>query len=101
MNSNREDMENSGGFIKEFLDRDCEADAGLRARLEALLAAHDQPNELLSKPIFGEITPWPELASVPSTEFVNLVPTISFGPPDRRSFQLRSSQTDARKSPSE
>jgi hypothetical protein len=51
MNSNREDMENSGGFIKEFLDRECEAYAGLRAHLEALLAAHDQPNELLSKPI--------------------------------------------------
>jgi hypothetical protein len=51
MNSNREDMENAGGFIKEFLDRECEADAALRARLEALLAAHDQPNELLSKPI--------------------------------------------------
>jgi hypothetical protein len=101
MNSNRDDMENSGGFIKEFLDRECEADAALSARLEALLAAHDQPNELLSKPIFGEIKPWPKLASVPSTEVVNLVPTISFGPPDRRSFQLRSSQTDARKSPSE
>ena len=39
MNSNSDDMENSGGFIKEFLDRECEADAALRARLEALLAA--------------------------------------------------------------
>ena len=32
----------------EFLDRECRADATLRARLEALLAAHEQPDPLLA-----------------------------------------------------
>ena len=32
----------------EFLDRECRADATLRARLEALLAAHEQPDTLLA-----------------------------------------------------
>ena len=31
-----------------FLDAMCEGDAALRARLEALLAAHDQPNTVLA-----------------------------------------------------
>ncbi len=31
-----------------FLDRECGADAALRARLEALLAAHEQPETLLA-----------------------------------------------------
>ena len=32
----------------EFLDRECRGDAALRARLEALLAAHEQPDTLLA-----------------------------------------------------
>ncbi len=36
-----------------FLDAVCEGDAALRARLEALLAAHDQPDTLLMAPLEG------------------------------------------------
>ena len=33
-----------------WLDRECGEDKALRARLEALLAAHEQPDELLAAP---------------------------------------------------
>src|SRR6516225_3934909 len=34
-----------------FLDRECGADSALRARLDALLAAHDQPAAMLDEPV--------------------------------------------------
>jgi serine/threonine protein kinase len=34
-----------------FLDRECAGDADLRARLEALLAAHEQPDPVLDAPL--------------------------------------------------
>jgi eukaryotic-like serine/threonine-protein kinase len=39
-----------------FLDAICEGDAALRARLDALLAAHDQPDNLVSAPA-GAVRP--------------------------------------------
>ena len=53
MNPNREDLPFQLALTKPnderagFLDRECRNDAALRARLNALLAAHDQPDELL------------------------------------------------------
>src|SRR5262249_39331663 len=34
-----------------FLERECGGDTGLRQRLEALLAAHDQPQPVLDRPL--------------------------------------------------
>ncbi|MGE3817820.1 MAG: protein kinase [Isosphaeraceae bacterium] len=36
-----------------ILDRECSGDPDLRKRVEALLAAHDQPDSLFDRPIFG------------------------------------------------
>ena len=53
MNPNREELLFQLALTKpaderaEFLDRECRGDAALRARLDALLAAHEQPNTLL------------------------------------------------------
>ena len=55
MNPNREELLFQLALTKstseraEFLDRECGADKALRARLEALLAAHDAPDELSPK----------------------------------------------------
>jgi serine/threonine protein kinase len=52
MNSNREELlfgvalTKSGSEQVEFLDRECGDDKALRKRLDALLAAHDAPDEL-------------------------------------------------------
>jgi WD40 repeat protein/serine/threonine protein kinase len=56
MNTNREEAIFALALTKpateraEFLDRECGADQALRQRLEALLAAHDAPNELPPAP---------------------------------------------------
>ena len=53
MNPNREELLFQLALTKpaderaEFLDRECRGDAALRARLDALLAAHEQPDTLL------------------------------------------------------
>jgi hypothetical protein len=52
MNPNREELIFGLALTKPaneraaFLDRECAGDAALRQRLEALLAAHDEPDEL-------------------------------------------------------
>ena len=54
MNPNREELLFGLALTKPaaeralFLDRECGEDKDLRARLEALLAAHDQPETLLA-----------------------------------------------------
>jgi len=54
MNPNREELLFQLALTKPaaerdaWLDRECGEDKGLRARLEALLAAHDQPETLLA-----------------------------------------------------
>ena len=54
MNPNREELlfqlalTKSADERAEFLDRECRGDAALRARLEALLTAHEQPDTLLA-----------------------------------------------------
>jgi len=54
MNPTREELlfqlalTKSVGERAEWLDRECVSDAALRARLEALLAAHEQPDTLLA-----------------------------------------------------
>ena len=56
MNINREEvlfalaLEKPAEKRAAFLDATCEGDAALRARLEALLAAHEQPETLLTQP---------------------------------------------------
>ena len=53
MNPNREEvlfalaLTKPAGERPEFLDRECRSDSALRARLESLLAAHDQSDNLL------------------------------------------------------
>ena len=37
-----------------FLDRECDADADLRQRVEALLRAHEDPNSFLERPAVGQ-----------------------------------------------
>jgi hypothetical protein len=55
MNPNREELLFQLALLKpiaeraEFLDRECGDDAALQARIGALLAAHDEPDELLPK----------------------------------------------------
>lgn len=55
MNPNREELlfqlalTKLGDERADFLARECRNDAALRARLEALLAAHEQPDELLGE----------------------------------------------------
>src|SRR3989442_1024907 len=54
-----------------FLDRECAGDAALRARLDALLAAHEQPDPLLTTPSeSGRPTIKVELAEEPLAEDV-------------------------------
>ena len=54
-----------------FLERECAGDAALRARLDALLAAHEQPDPLLTTPSeSGRPTRKAELAEEPLTEDV-------------------------------
>jgi len=54
MNANREELLFQLALLKsaaersEFLDRECVANLALRQRLEALLAAHDEPESLLA-----------------------------------------------------
>ena len=54
MNPNREELlvqlalSKPAGKRAAWLDAECDGDAALRARLEALLAAHGQPDTLLA-----------------------------------------------------
>src|SRR5689334_21881723 len=53
-----------------FLDRECGADKVLRARLEALLAAHEQPEPVMDAAV-GQVKPTMELeASDPPDESI-------------------------------
>ncbi len=42
---------------RAFLDRECGADAGLRRRLDQLLAAHDHPESALDRPLAAATDP--------------------------------------------
>ena len=77
MNPNREELlfqlalTKSSDERAEFLERECRNDAALRARIAALLAAHDQPGELLATPTPGvKATIKLEFAEEPADEAV-------------------------------
>src|SRR5262245_46782160 len=49
-----EALEQPGDARDAFLDRECAADADLRAEVESLLAAHDEADGFLSRPAMDE-----------------------------------------------
>lgn len=70
-----------------YLDRACGEDAGMKARVEALLRAHDRPDSLLDRPAPGPHDPATEATLAMEHEGVaatdDEVPLEFLGPPGR------------------